>query len=42
MSKKSVYERHACQDMNEAECEEDLDSDGLSVSEAEQEFYQDE
>jgi hypothetical protein len=40
-NKTKKFEEHACNFRNEAECEEDLDSDGISLEEADEEFFED-
>ena len=34
------FEEHACTFRNEAECEEDLNEDGLHLEEAEEEYFE--
>jgi len=38
--KAKKFEAHACTFRNEAECEEDLEEDGVSLDEAEEEFFE--
>jgi len=33
------FEEHACAIKNEAECEEELEEDGISLEEAEEEYF---
>jgi len=32
MAKKDTYEEHACGFLNESECEEELDDEGLNIA----------
>lgn len=42
MKKGRAYKKFACEFKNEAECEEELEEEGVSLDEAEEEYYQDE
>lgn len=37
--KTDVYKEHACEYLNEAECEEELDEDGLDLNEVEKSHF---
>ena len=38
---KNKFREHACEFKNESECEEELDEDGVNVSEAEKTHFED-
>lgn len=38
--RKKKFKEHACEFRNEAECEEDLNEEGSSLDEAEEEFFE--
>ena len=40
MKNKKKFNEHACAFKNEAECEEELNDDGLSLDDAEEEFFE--
>jgi hypothetical protein len=40
MKSKKKFEEHACAFRNEAECEEDLEDDGLTLDEADEDFFE--
>ncbi|VVB82704.1 Uncharacterised protein [uncultured archaeon] len=40
MKKIKKFKEHACAFRNEAECDEDLNEDGSSLDEAEEEFFE--
>ena len=42
MKTKKKFKEHACAFKNEAECEEELNDDGLNLDEAEEEFFEEE
>lgn len=42
MNKKDKYKEAGCDFKNEAECEEDLGEEGLEVSDAEKEHFEEE
>ena len=37
---KDKFEKHACEFKNESKCEEELDSIGTNIKDAEKEFYE--
>ena len=39
---KTKFKEHACEFKNEAECEEELEDEGLSVDEVEKEHFEEE
>ena len=39
IKKSDAYQEHACEYLNEAECEEDLDQDGLDTSDVEKSHF---
>lgn len=38
---KKKFKEYGCQFKNEAECEEELEEDGLDIGEVEEEFFED-
>jgi hypothetical protein len=41
-SKPDAYKEHACEFVNEADCEEDLEEDGLDIEEVEKDHFDEE
>jgi hypothetical protein len=40
MAKKDKFKEHACEFKNEAECEEELDAEGLNMPDVEKEHFE--